>query len=66
MKTLIVTFFAIASLVLASMAFAGSGTYPSTYAGGLFFADYSRDCIWAMLKGSNGLPDKSNRVTFVA
>ena len=51
---------------LSGMAFAGAGSYPSSYDGALFFADYSRSCIWAMLKGSNGLPDKSKRVTFVA
>lgn len=37
-----------------------SGTaYPSAYQGALFFADYSRNCIWAMRTGSNGLPDPS-------
>jgi glucose/arabinose dehydrogenase len=32
-------------------------SYPSGYNGALFFADHTRDCIWAMLPGSNGLPD---------
>ncbi len=27
---------------------AGGGPYPASYAGSLFFADYSRGCIWAM------------------
>ena len=40
--------------------------YPDEYDGALFFADYSRDCIWAMLKGADGLPDPSNIRTFVA
>jgi glucose/arabinose dehydrogenase len=40
------------------------GNYPSTYAGALFFADYSRQCIWAMRAGANGLPDPANIVPF--
>ncbi len=44
----------------------GGGPYPSTYNGGLFFADYSRNCIWAMMPGSNGLPNPSNIITFAA
>ncbi|HVH25673.1 MAG TPA: PQQ-dependent sugar dehydrogenase [Vicinamibacterales bacterium] len=39
------------------------GTYPSAYNGALFFADYSRDCIWAMRLGANGLPDPTDIVT---
>jgi glucose/arabinose dehydrogenase len=42
------------------------GTYPAEYDGALFFADYSRDCIWAIPRGTNGLPDVSRIVTFVA
>ncbi|MDQ1534087.1 MAG: hypothetical protein QOF28_1848, partial [Actinomycetota bacterium] len=33
------------------------GNYPAKYRGSLFFADYTRRCIWVMLKGTNGLPD---------
>jgi hypothetical protein len=33
------------------------GTFPAAYHGGLFVADYSRDCIWFMPRGGNGLPD---------
>ena len=33
------------------------GNFPAAYRGGLFFADYSRDCIWWMAKGANGQPD---------
>jgi glucose/arabinose dehydrogenase/PKD repeat protein len=43
-----------------------SGPYPAPYAGSLFFADYSRDCIWVMHKGTNGLPDKTSLETFEA
>jgi glucose/arabinose dehydrogenase len=45
---------------------AGGGPYPSTYNGALFFADYARNCIWAMVAGSNGLPNPSNIITFAA
>jgi len=52
---------------ISGMAFAGSGgNYPAAYDGALFFADYSRDCIWAMRKGANGTPDPSQRETFAA
>ena len=33
------------------------GVFPSSFQGSLFFADYSRECIWVMKKGTNGLPD---------
>jgi glucose/arabinose dehydrogenase len=43
------------------------GPYPAAYRGALFFADYSRDCIWAMLPSSpGGLPSTSNIITFGA
>jgi len=52
---------------ISGMAFgAANSSYPSQYHGALFFADYSRDCIWAMLPGSNGVPDPSDIVTFAA
>jgi glucose/arabinose dehydrogenase len=34
-----------------------SGSYPTKYRGALVFADYTRSAAWAMLPGSNGLPD---------
>jgi glucose/arabinose dehydrogenase len=43
---------------------AAGGNYPSKYNGALFFADYTRRCIWAMLKGSNGLPDPTKIEAF--
>jgi PKD repeat protein/glucose/arabinose dehydrogenase len=47
--------------------FAASTTnYPPEYDGALFFADYSRDCIWVMQKGANGLPAPGLIRTFVA
>ena len=43
------------------------GSYPATYAGALFFADYSRGCIWAMLPSTpGGLPDPARIVPFAA
>ena len=51
----------------AGIAFApANGSYPTEYRGALFFADYSRDCIWAMLPGSNGVPDPARVRTFAA
>nr|MBA3843665.1 PQQ-dependent sugar dehydrogenase [Actinomycetota bacterium] len=42
-----------------------SGTsYPAGYSKALFFADYSRNCIWAMAAGADGLPDPSQVTTF--
>jgi glucose/arabinose dehydrogenase/PKD repeat protein len=46
--------------------FAGGGNYPTEYQDALFFADYSRDCIWAMLKGTNGVPAPGLIRTFAA
>jgi glucose/arabinose dehydrogenase len=52
---------------ISGIAFATSATtYPAPYNTALFFADHSRNCIWAMLQGTNGLPDPSNRRTFEA
>jgi glucose/arabinose dehydrogenase len=51
---------------ISGMAFYNGGSYPATYTGALFFADYSRNCIWAMLQGANGDPDPTKILTFVA
>jgi glucose/arabinose dehydrogenase/Ca2+-binding RTX toxin-like protein len=51
---------------IAGLAFYQGGPYPPEYDGALFFADYSRDCIWAMLPGAGGLPSTGNILTFVA
>jgi len=41
------------------------GSYPAAYAGALFFADYSRGCIWAMRPSTpGGLPDPANIQAF--
>ncbi|HEY9377223.1 MAG TPA: PQQ-dependent sugar dehydrogenase [Jiangellaceae bacterium] len=49
-----------------SFAFQQGGNYPPAYQGALFFADYTRRCIWAIESGANGLPDISKRRTFVS
>jgi glucose/arabinose dehydrogenase len=46
--------------------FVSGGSYPVEYQDALFFADYSRDCIWAMLKGADGHPAPGQIRTFVA
>ena len=38
------------------------GELPGRYDGALFFADYSRDCIWVMRTGGNGAPDPATHV----
>jgi uncharacterized repeat protein (TIGR01451 family) len=55
-----------ASSSTAGVAFYPGGPFPDSYDGALFFADYSRDCIWVMFPGTNGLPSASNRATFQA
>jgi len=56
----------VGSSSISGLAFYSSGAYPSNYPGALFFSDYSRNCIWAMFKGTNGLPNPQNIVTFDA
>ncbi|MBG0560814.1 PQQ-dependent sugar dehydrogenase [Actinoplanes sp. NEAU-A11] len=43
------------------------GPYPDAYNGAIFFADYSRRCIWASLPSTpGGLPSAANLQTFVS
>jgi glucose/arabinose dehydrogenase len=43
------------------------GSFPADYRGALFFADYTRDCIWVMRAPSpTATPDPANRATFAA
>src|SRR5689334_23263393 len=44
---------------ISGLDFYQGNAYPSAYHGALFFADYARNCVWAMKLGSNGLPDPS-------
>ena len=48
-----------------SFAFYGGGPYPAEYDGALFFADYTRRCIWAMERGGTTRPSPSNIKGFV-
>jgi glucose/arabinose dehydrogenase len=41
------------------------GSYPASFRGGVFFSDYSRNCIWFIPKGTNGQPDPNQRQVFV-
>jgi glucose/arabinose dehydrogenase len=51
---------------LSGLAFYGGGNYPADYDGALFFADYARDCIWAMQRdGTGSLPSPSKVKNFV-
>ena len=47
------------------LAFYTGGSYPAKFNGALFFADYSRKCVWAMLAGANGVPDPAKLEVFV-
>jgi glucose/arabinose dehydrogenase len=46
-----------ASSSITGLIFYPAGGYPSSYADALFFADHSRNCMWVMTTGANGLPD---------
>ncbi len=50
---------------VSGLAFYAGGTYPAAYNGALFFADHSRNCIFVMTAGANGLPDPTTRIAFV-
>ncbi len=49
---------------ISGLAFYEGGNYPPEYAGALFFTDYTRECIWVMRRGTNGLPDPAQRSVF--
>ncbi len=51
---------------VAGLSFYGVGPYPDDFDGALFFADYSRDCIWAMKRNGGSLPSPSAITTFAA
>jgi glucose/arabinose dehydrogenase len=48
---------------VSGVAFYPGGNYPGVYDGALFFADYTRRCVWAMLRGTDGEPDPGTIVT---
>ena len=49
---------------ISGLAFGQGGSLPAAFDGALFFSDYSRDTIWVMYRGANGLPDPANRALF--
>ena len=49
---------------ISGLTFYAGGDYPG-YDGALFFADYSRRCIWAMRSGDDELPDPAQLQPFV-
>ena len=51
---------------LAGISFYQGGPYPASYDGALFFADYSRDCIWVMKADASGIPSPGLLESFVA
>jgi glucose/arabinose dehydrogenase len=51
---------------IAGLQFNYGPNFPSVYRDALFFTDYSRDCIWVMRAGADGLPDPSTLATFDA
>jgi len=52
------------SSAIAGLAFYNGGNYPTPYQGALFFTDYNRRCIWAMIPDGTGTPDPANIMTF--
>ncbi|WP_084286119.1 PQQ-dependent sugar dehydrogenase [Solirubrobacter soli] len=51
---------------ISGLAFYTADAFPAAYKNALFFADYSRNCIWVAYPGANGLPDMATRQTFLA
>src|SRR5262249_34357954 len=49
---------------ITGLSFYDGTSYPAQYQGALFFADYVRNCIWAILPGADGRPDPHNVVPF--
>jgi glucose/arabinose dehydrogenase len=45
---------------ITGMAFYEGSNYPSTFHNALFFADHTRQCMWAMLPDANGNPNPNN------
>lgn len=56
-----------AGSAISGLAFYRGGNYPVAYDGALFFADYSRNCVWVMTTPSPGVgdPDVGSRTVFV-
>ena len=46
---------------ISGLAFYTADVFPPAYKNALFFSDYSRNCIWVMYRGADGLPDPATR-----
>ena len=57
-----------AGALLSGMSFypAAGGSFPAPYRKALFFGDRMRDCIFALLPGSDGLPERGNVMLFAS
>jgi glucose/arabinose dehydrogenase len=51
---------------ISGLAFYTAQGYPGPFQGALFFADWARRCMWAVLPDAAGLPDPARVVTFAA
>jgi len=51
---------------ISGLAYYEGGSYPAGYDGGLFVADYSRNCIWFMPPASDGRPNGLAAQTLVS
>lgn len=49
---------------ISGLAFYPGGPYPDIYDNALFFTDYSRQCLWVMRAGTNGVPDPAQTSYF--
>jgi glucose/arabinose dehydrogenase/PKD repeat protein len=50
---------------ISGLSFYTGTSYPPQFQGSLFLSDYSRQCIWVMMRGGNGLPDPTNVQPFI-
>ncbi len=50
---------------LSGLAFYEGGPYPDEYDGALFFADFSRNCVWVMKRAGGTLPSPATVSTFI-
>ncbi|WP_053227517.1 LamG-like jellyroll fold domain-containing protein [Solirubrobacter soli] len=49
---------------ISAVTFYTGTAFPAAYRGGLFFGDYSRNCLWFMPLGDDGQPDPAQRRLF--
>ena len=52
------------SASISGLSFYEAGPFPNEYNGALFFADYSRNCIWVMMPGADGKPNPADVRSF--